>query len=248
VPARAAALRLAGMNTRDPGAVVLDCRRCGAQILSENINLSNALAKCHQCHAVFDFADQLSGANPKPPAMSMPLPQGLSVSEQAGMLRLEHRWFRPSLFFYLLFCIVWNTFLVLWYMQAGGKVKIEAIFTIAHVAAGVGLTYWTIAGFVNRTIIGASAHYLTIRHQPLPWPGKQHVAVRDLQQLFCQEHASNLRNDTSVSYSLNAVLQSGRKLVLVKRLPEADLALYLEHALEKHLGITNRPVPGEVRL
>ena len=235
------------MNTRDPGAVVLDCRRCGAQIRSENINLSNALAKCHQCHAVFGFADQLSGGKPKPPAVSMPLPEGVSMSEQAGMLRLEARWFRPMLFIYLVFCIVWNTFLVLWYMQPGNTEDIGALFPILHVAAGVGLTYWTIAGFVNRTIVGVSAHYLTIRHQPLPWPGKKHVAVRDLQQLFCQEHVSNVNNDTSLSYSLNAVLQSGRKLVLVKRLPEAAQALYLEDAIERHLGITNRPVPGELR-
>ncbi len=236
------------MNTRDPGAVVLDCRRCGTQIRSENIDLSTALAKCHQCHAVFGFADRLSGAKSKPPAMDMPLPEGLSVSEHAGMLRLERRWFRPFLFFALLFCIAWDAFLVFWYTQVGADGDVIAIvFPIAHVGAGVGLTYWTIAGFVNRTIIGASANYLTIRHQPLPWPGKRDIAVRDLQQLFCEEHVSHSKNGTSVSYSLNAVLQSGRKLALVKHLAQADQALYLEHAIEKHLGIDNRPVPGELR-
>lgn len=246
--ARVAALRLAGMNTRDPGAVVLDCRRCGAQIRSENINLSNALAKCDQCHAVFGFTDQLSGARSAPPAMSMPLPDGLRVSERAGMLRLERRWFRPMLFFLLLFCIAWNGFLVFWYKHVGSDGDILAIvFPIAHVAAGVFLTYSTIAGFVNRTTVAAGEHYLTIRHGPLPWPGQREIAVRDLQQLFCQEHVTRVKDGTSVSYSLNAVLQSGRKLALVKGLPEADQALYLEHAIEKHLGITNRPVPGELR-
>lgn len=234
------------MNTRDPGAVVLDCRRCGAQITAENINLDTALAKCRQCHAVFGFADRLSGTRSAPPAMDVPLPEGLTMSERADTLRLERRWFRPSLFFQLLFCIGWDAFLVFWYTNVPDNF-LFVVFPLIHVAVGVGLTYATIAGFLNRTIIEAGARHLAIQHAPLPWRGNRRLPVGELQQLFCEEHVRRSDHGSTASYSLNAVLHNGRKLALVKGLPAADQALFLEHALEKHLGIANRPVPGELR-
>jgi hypothetical protein len=234
------------MNTRDPGAVVLDCRRCGTQITAENINLATALAKCHRCHAVFGFADRLSGTKSTPPAMDMPLPEGLAMSERADMVRLERRWFRSSLFFQLLFCIFWDGFLVVWYTNVPDD-AIAILFPLLHVAVGVSLTYATIAGFLNRTIIEAGTTHLAIRHTPLPWRGNREIPVSELEQLFCEEHVTRNKNGSTTSYSLNAVLQSGRKLGLVKGLPGADQALFIEHALEKHLGIANRPVPGELR-
>lgn len=234
------------MNTRDPGAVVLDCRRCGAPIPAENINLDNALAKCHQCHAVFGFADSLSGARSAPPAMAMPLPEGLTMSERVDTLRLERRWFRPILFFQLLFCIGWDAFLVFWYTNAPND-PIFIIFPLIHVAVGVSLTYATIAGFLNRTVIEAGTRHLAIQHTPLPWRGNRRIPVSELQQLFCEEHIRRGENGSTATYSLNAFLQNGRKLTLVKGLPAADQALFLEYTLEKHLGIANRQVPGELR-
>jgi hypothetical protein len=232
------------MNQRDPAAVVLDCRRCGAQITAENIDLTTALAKCHRCHAVFGFAGQLSGSRPPPP-MDMPLPDGLTMSESGGRLRLVRRWFQAILLFPLLFCIFWDTTLVYMYVTAATAPEVDPmafLFPLVHVAAGLGLTYVTLAGLLNRTIIEAGATHLVIRHTPVPWPGNRKVRAGELQQLFCEEQVMN----RSVTYRLNAVLGDGRKLTLVKSLPEANQALFLERALERHLGIPDRVVPGEL--
>jgi hypothetical protein len=233
------------MNQRDPGAVVLDCRRCGAQITAENIDLSTALARCHRCHAVFGFADQLSGANPPPPPMDMPLPHGLTMSESGGRLRLVHPWYRPVMFVALLGCILWNVGFAVWYELAKSPSEIPLVvllFAIVHMAIGVSITYAIVAGFFNRTIIEADATHLTIRHTPMPWPGNHQVRAGDLQQLFCEEQVDN----RSVTYRLSAVLKDGRKLPLVKTLPEPIQALFLEHTLERHLGIVNQAVAGEL--
>lgn len=228
---------------------MLECRRCGAEIPADNVDLGTALAKCRFCNAVFGFADQLSGHKAAPSPMDIPLPRGIEVSEHGDELRLVRRWFTPALFFMLLFCVVWNGFLVFWYSVTieGGAPLIFSLFPLIHVAVGVGLTYATVAGFVNRTHITADPGRLRIRHQPLPWPGNRELPVSELEQLYCEEHVSRTRNGTSVSYTLNAVLQGGRKLTLLKRLQDPGQAIYLEHAIEKHLGIANRPVPGELR-
>jgi hypothetical protein len=238
------------MNTRDPGAIVLDCRRCGAQIRAEDINLVKALAKCRHCHAVFGFADQMSGARPAPPPTSIPLPRGLDVSERSGVLRLERHWFQSNLFFLLIFCVCWDAFMVLWYINVLSELSgrgLVALFPLLFVAAGAGMTYVTLAGLINSTVIEAGKTHLALRHTPLPWRGNREIWVSELQQIFCEEHVRESMNGSSTTYSLNAVLVNGRKLTLVKDLPEAAQALYLEHAIEKYLGITNRPVPGELR-
>lgn len=270
------------MNTRDPGAVVLHCRRCGAQITAENINLANALAKCRQCHVVFSFADQLPGAGarpkprpgarpkPRPPISNMPLPEGLSISEHLDRLRLVRRWYGFSLFFPLLVCIVWNALMVHWYRDMATYRSAEGMELLAlgaATAAGLACTYATLAGIINRTIIEASTTHLTIRHRPMPWPGNRTVPVSELEQLFCQEHVTQLsgppfldaapadrtrtrdrhRASPDTTYSLNAVLRNGRRIILVKGLFEAKQALFLEDALERYLCIVNRPVAGELR-
>ncbi len=245
VPSRAGARQSFSMNQRDPAAVVLDCRRCGAQITAENIDLTTALARCHRCHAVFGFADQLSGANPPPPPMDRPLPDGFTMSESGGRLRLVHRWYRPVLFVALLACIFWSAGFALWYELARSPSEIPLVVLLAaivHVTVGVSITYATLAGFFNRTIIEADTTHLAIRHTPMPWPGNREVRAGDLQQLFCEEQVDN----KSVTYRLSAVLRDGRKLPLVKTLPEPNQALFLEHTLERRLGIVNQAVAGEL--
>jgi len=58
------------------------------------------------------------------------------------------------------------------------------IFPLIHVSVGVGLSYFTLCGFVYKTRIAVRAGALTVRHGPLPWLGARTVASRELKQLF----------------------------------------------------------------
>jgi hypothetical protein len=234
------------MNPREPGAVELHCRRCGVQIAGENIDLASAVARCHRCQAVFGFADHLPEDKPAPLSMNMPMPRGLTIFEHGGTLQLVRRWFGLGTIVTLLLCIAFDTYLVLAFTTDAyaGLEFPESLVPIILVAGGVVATYTTIAGLLNRTIIEAGATYLTLRHIPVPWRGNRKIPVSELQQLFCQAHE---KRKSSTTYSLNAVLGNGRTLRLLEDLSEAKQVLFLEHALEKHLGIVNQPVPGALR-
>ena len=80
----------------------------------------------------------------------------------------------------------------------------------AAAAAGVGLTYTVLTGFINRTRVEVNRALLTIRHGPLPWVGNRVLPGRSLAQLYGEEVISKSRNGTSVSYSLFAVDREGR--------------------------------------
>ncbi|MBL8743765.1 MAG: hypothetical protein JNK04_21800 [Myxococcales bacterium] len=67
-------------------------------------------------------------------------------------------------------------------------------------------------------------------------------------QVYCQDHASKLNPDTDV-YRVFAIVRGDRRpTLLVDDLELASYALFLEHAIERALGIEDRPVDGEIAM
>ena len=234
----------------------LDCRNCGAPLGATELQPERGIATCRFCTTVTRL--------PKPPAPPhrsakplVPRPAGITVEETPDGLRILRRWFTPALFFLLFFCIAWDSFLIFWYSMAlggGGHGPpfpfnlIMIVFPAAHVAVGVGLTYFTIAGFFNRTTIEADAHELRVSHGPVPWKGNWAVPADDVEQLYCQRDTSRSRNsDGHSTYKLHAVLKGGARKTLMSHVSEADQVRYVEQELEKHLRIADRRVAGELR-
>jgi hypothetical protein len=180
--------------------------------------------------------------------MEAPLPENVTVTREAGALTITYRWFRPIHLFLVLFCIFWDGFLVFWYreaLQRPSPSNIAIWFPLLHVAVGVGLTYSTLAGLANRTRVVVQSGVIAIRHGPLPWLGNRQVGAESIRQLYREETISRGRN-ASASYHLNAITPDNRKLRLIRSVPTADVALYLEQEIERTLGIEDRRVSGEM--
>jgi hypothetical protein len=230
-------------------------------IQSEDMNLERLVAKCRDCHAIMSFAravDRAEGAGDvtsrrqRPP---VPLPAGLRAEDRGKGLRIVRRWFSPVFFFLLFFCIAWDSFLVFWYAisfgnfgEAPGPVWwLMVIFPVAHLAVGVGLTYFTLAGFLNQTTIDVDPFRLRIRHGPLPWFGNCTLPAAEIDQLYCQEKTRRHDNGGCITaYGVNAVTKGGRQVKLMSTLEDQDQALFIEQQIEQCLGIEDRPVGGEL--
>jgi hypothetical protein len=239
----------------------LYCQSCGALIRAEDISVDTGLAKCRSCHAVMNFAQQL-GVNPsaaKSAAVGrprVPQPEKLLVEDTGGGLRISWSWWSPVFLFLVLFCIAWDGFLIFWYQMAFGMNApwIFKVFPLIHLAVGVGLTYFTIAGFLNRTTIEVAGDVLTVRHGPLPWPGNRTVPVADVEQFYCQEkthvgrHSGPHYSHPTVSwtYQVCAVLKDGHKVTVLSGLHDKDRALFIEQQLEEYLDIPDMPIGGEL--
>lgn len=236
----------------------IQCKACRSKVAAEDVNLERGLAKCRACQAIFAFADQVKGADqPRPVPRErgeVAPPKSIKIHEWGSSLVITRRWFTPAAFFLAFFCVAWDAFLIFWYSMAvsgdgppGAFRWIMMIFPIAHVVVGIGLTYFTLALFLNRTKIEAERGRLTVRHRPLPWAGNHDLSTDDLDQLYCKEkvrygkHGS--RHET---YQLMAVTRGGGQIKLLSGLNEADQAISIEQAIERHLGIEDRPVRGEV--
>jgi hypothetical protein len=183
----------------------------------------------------------------------VPIPERFNVMRTANELTVKWRWFRVQHLFLLFFVIAWDSFLLFWYFgfpsDLGGL--LFKIFPIAHVAVGVGLTYYVITGFVNRTLISAQRGLLRVSHGPLPWRGNHNIRREDIKQLFVtdQQHRRTDRDTnvvtTMTSFDLCALLESGKELRLLRRLETLAQARYLERTFEQHLGIDDRRIAGE---
>ena len=184
------------------------------------------------------------------PALAAPQPERVRVSREGGALALSYRWFSPLLVFSLCFVVVWDGFLVFWYRtalsQSATATNPMIWFPLLHVAVGLGLTYSTLAGFCNRTLVTVGGGQIVVRHGPLPWIGNKDVAAADIRQLYREETRSYSRGGSRSKFHLSAVTSDNRLVRIIGNVPAADIALYLEQEIEKELGIEDRKVAGEM--
>jgi hypothetical protein len=229
----------------------VSCPSCEAVIPADDIELSTRLAKCRGCNEVFPL--DLPGTAPPPRAEDggiPPIPTGVRVTDDGVTRQLEYRWFTPVAFFLVFFCIAWDGFLVFWYTMAlgngpgGGFGWLLVVFPVVHVAVGLGLTYFTLCLFVNRTRITVDDR-LRVQHGPLFWPGGVNVTADGLTRLYCERVVSNTKRGVSVSFKLMATTADGRAVPLLSGLDGLPRAKFFERQLEAWLGLPPTPVPGE---
>ena len=177
-----------------------------------------------------------------------PMPENITVEQQADGLRLSYRWFSGKFVFLAIFCCAWDGFLVFWYSialtQSGDLMMI--IFPVMHVAVGVGLTYYTLAGFYNRTIVTVGRGRLSIQHRPIPWFGNRTLQAAEISQLYTEQLTTRGKNGPRISFQLSAVSQENRKIRLLTGLDSPDSARFIERQVEDWLGIKDRRVEGEL--
>lgn len=230
----------------------LDCPDCRSSVKSTDVNLDRMLATCSSCHSVFSFADKFPTASASRTVSferpEIARPSSIKVTGTAKGLTLESGWFNFSYIPMAFFCVAWDAFLINWYVTVLTTKGpwIAAVFPVAHVAVGIGLTYSTLAGFLNTTKVDVHRDSLTVEHGPIPWRGNRRIPVLDLEQLYCKEKVSTSRNGVQRTFAVMAILRSSEQIELLTGIDEQEKALFIEQQVERHLGITDRPVPGEL--
>ncbi len=122
--------------------------------------------------------------------------------------------------------------------------------TLLYIGGGLFLTYITLAGFLNATVITVRQGYLTVVHVPLPWFQPPPLHTADIAQFFVRRQVvvyteGFIMREIHSVYEVWAQLRQGREVQLIRYLGTPEQALFIEQELEMFLGITDRPVPGE---
>jgi hypothetical protein len=175
------------------------------------------------------------------------LPDDLQFTRHGSGIEFSWRWFEWQVLFMTAFVVVWNGFLINWYsMWDPSEGLMMALFPLLHVGVGIVLTYWTLAGWLNRTRVLVGQGRMRVHSGPLPWLGNQELDSTALQQLYIQEKVNHGRNGPTIKYELHALTRDGKNLLLVRTLKTREQAIYLEQEIEKHLSIRDEPVRGQM--
>jgi hypothetical protein len=232
----------------------LHCEGCAAPCGADDVSLALGVAKCRACNTVFDLSGP-EGSGPARPErepvvlhLTRALPKGFDVEETENTTRISWGWYRMEYLFvgaWALALDVGGTGLLVKQLTGGKAQPVALLFLLVLLGAGVALTYFALAGFLNRTTLDARRDLLIIRHGPLPWPGNQYLPRCTLKQLFGTENARRpLFAWHGQGWDLKALDASGRGRTLVARLEEQEQVRYLEQALEKRLGL-DEEAPAE---
>ncbi len=243
----------------------IKCRSCGTLIPAEDVSIDVVLAKCRSCHAVFDFSDQVRlekvpEAKLQRDRGEIPMPRQFKVEEEGRGLAVTRRWGRGPAIFFLIFATFWNV-IVLVFVAAflGGLMKpsegsgssspwFMGLFLVPFVLVGIGTGWAALALLLNRTTIRVDNERLTVTHGPVWWPGRRSLETALLDQLYCEEYVAYTQNNVpQYRLAVRALCKDGSRIKLAGGMEDAGQALYLERLLEKHLGIADRPVRGEIQ-
>ena len=153
--------------------VALKCPNCGSVLRTDDYDMATGIIKCSYCKALamMPGVSSAQGAGMVQPRLDVPMPPGITCQNDGTNTVITRRWRSVILFFLIPFCIAWDSFLIFWYSMAfsGNAPWIMIIFPVAHVAVGVGLTYFVMATLFNRTVIMAGQGRLHISTEPIPW-------------------------------------------------------------------------------
>ncbi|MDQ8179778.1 hypothetical protein [Pelagicoccus sp. SDUM812005] len=184
--------------------------------------------------------------NPSSPLS--PLPDNIELVTEYDAIVIRRSWKSALAYFLIVFALFWNTFMVVWMGIAISQGAWSmAAFGSIHAGVGLGIIYFTIALFLNKTDIRIDTYNLSVKHYPLPWFGQVTFPVESIQQVYCKEKITRGKNGTHVSYELHCLDRNNRSKKLLSGLNQSEQAQFIEREIEKTLGLKDRPVSGEYR-
>ena len=180
--------------------------------------------------------------------MDIGIPENIEISNEFHHMQIKRKWFNFSFIFFTLFVIVWDGFLFNWYWMAFSSFNIMAIFfPLLHLSIGLGLTYYVVAGYLNKTFVDVDFDSLIIKHRPIPFWGNKNIRSKTLTQIYCKRDGPYGFLNRAYSYSVRAITNDRENIELLSGLDSSEQALFIEQEIEKFLGITDRPIKGELR-
>ncbi len=174
----------------------------------------------------------------------------IQIYKESDYLELEYKWYSPSAWFFLFFSIFWNA--ISWTIFGGMLSSGAPLFAIAmlsfHLLAGIGLAYFTLSLFMNKTSIDVTDNVFNMTHGPIPtWKKSHQYDIQDIEQLYVKKKIKIQKGKEKETIILRAKLTEGRDIELLN-LPTSKVQdlQKLEEEIEEFLGLVDRRVQGEV--
>ena len=239
----------------------LPCKSCGNGVLFDEEDVARGSARCANCGALRGIPGRRAGAGvPFEARPEVRMPRGFSVSEDESLV-VRRNWVRAGnagLVLVILPLLALGIWLG-WRHRGAEAVEalspaVAAVLPALGAALGVLGLHACAAAALNSTFVEVERGTLTVRHGPIPWSPRVVIEAGSVRQVFIAVVKGEVRtgrhgpidNHTETfSFEVHAATTKGRTRLL-HNLDHPSQALFVEQALERHLGIQDAPVQGEM--
>lgn len=222
------------------------CDKCHASIPTKNIDIKDKIGKCDECNNIFNIKSQINVLLTKERS-KIELPKNLKIEKHRTSMLIIRTWFGPAIIFLTLFCVIWDgivgTFIIALLIK--GQYA-PLLFLSIHGTIGLVITYFTIAGYINKTFIDVDSSNIKITHRPLPWPGQKSISLEKISQLYSKKKMYHTKNGVHYKYEIHIIRENNKDEILINNLEKEEQALFIEQEIESFLKIEDRAVEGEI--
>lgn len=176
-------------------------------------------------------------------------PNQITVRKSPHHLQITRTWFEMKHVLLLPLAIAWDAFIFWGYKMIFSAPKVDifpVLFLLLPLSLGISLTYFALAGLLNKTTVDLTPNTTSIKDTPLPfWRNKQ-IASKDIFQLYCKK--VKMRNGLYWIdiISVHAIMNNQNSIALLSSLKTTEQALFIKQEIENFLGIKNKSMKDEL--
>lgn len=225
----------------------VSCPSCGRTIPARDVNLDRSVANCTECDEVF----WVRAPRPGPPRPEVRKPSDVTVRTAEPLPGLDSGAYRsPADTLQQRPLVLRYGLLRMPKVGAAGAARLWGFPAIALLVAALiqpspapFIMVLFLAGFVlaqllNTTEVRVDREAIRVITRPLPWPRGVTVQTETVRRVFAR---TSPRDPTDRQWQLVAEMDDGKRVCLLPRLPTRDHAMFMERAIEEHLGLGDDP-------
>ena len=237
----------------------LSCRSCGSNLNIETFNPKFAVVNCSHCGSTYDASDLTGNTSEtlrvRKPGANYPKPESIRQKNSTEGTTFSWRAHNPIT---SLLSIPINVFVLSKVSESFLPRFIDGFSWHDGNPAEFGFINWVLIALglwissifiFNRHRIRLTKNSLMIDQQPVPVPWRFRKSIpRDvISQLFVAERVVHKKNGPSTTYYILRLIDANNTLVEIPgRFRSPEEAIYIEHALEEELDLSNIRIAGEI--
>ena len=238
----------------------LSCQSCGSNLNTESLDPKYAVVNCSHCGATYDASSLKRNAteshSEKDAGASYPRPENIKLKKNTE--EIAYSWRAHHLSFAIVSMVI-HVFLL---SKISAKILpkyIDGFSWHGGNPAEFGIINWVLIAaaswitaifLLNRNRLRLTRSSLVIDQQPIPvpWKSRKSITRNEVSQIFVAERVTHQENGPSSTHYILRVIDTNDTLIEVPgRFRNPEDAIYIEHALEQELGLSNIRIAGEVR-
>lgn len=167
---------------------------------------------------------------------------------RGDLLRIERPWYTPLHLAFFVFSLLWNAVGFFFFAYFNNPLVPKFVLALPALSLffGGGMTYFSLAGLLNQTIVRLNSRGVLLKHRPLLCRASSRYLVAELNQFFVVEKSlGRWAWPYDKLYDLMVLQEDGHCERFMGNFTTAAAAREVERSIEDFLRIRNRPMEGE---